>query len=233
MSDGCEFAPREGNPSDGIMPPWAQEVGGSNPLAPILKTQRKGAEISMRSSVLNPLIRNAHHARTAEWKRSALADSGGPGCASERVQPTVYKLCQMRALARVRALNSIRMTPAPMELERLEREALERAVCGAMMTQRDVCRAQVILVAADGEATLVMADRLGHSTSTIPQWRTQHGLRATAFTVCWNGIGVGLRRASRRFSHAKSFRRHARRKRRTQLSLLPRPRSPEIPPADL
>jgi transposase len=58
-------------------------------------------------------------------------------------------------------------------LTEIQREALWRVVHAETSARRDVRRAQVVLAAADGEATHAIAARLGHSTSTVVRWRTR------------------------------------------------------------
>ncbi|NIR33754.1 MAG: IS630 family transposase [Desulfuromonadales bacterium] len=61
----------------------------------------------------------------------------------------------------------------PIVLTDEERAALERMVRGAKTERRMVTRAQIILAAAEGQATTHIAARMGLTPATVSKWRTR------------------------------------------------------------
>ena len=61
-----------------------------------------------------------------------------------------------------------------------QREELVRITRAQTSSRREARRAEVILAAADGEATCAIAARLHHSTSTVVRWRKRFAQRGLA-----------------------------------------------------
>ena len=92
--------------------PWAQEVGGSNPLAPTsITTENRSASPERSNRVAEPF--------SAVRTKGAQRNGGNAGLLTVAnvaahlgvCKATVYRLCETGALAHVRVLNSIRVHP--------------------------------------------------------------------------------------------------------------------------
>lgn len=67
-----------------------------------------------------------------------------------------------------------RRSPYRIELPALERERLERRVRRQTATRREVFRAQVVLLAAEGLRNDEIAERLGTARETVSRWRKRY-----------------------------------------------------------
>jgi len=73
-----------------------------------------------------------------------------------------------------------RRSPYRIELSPLERERLERRVRRQTATQREVFRAQIVLLAAGGLRNDEVAERLGTFRETVSRWRKRYFLEGDA-----------------------------------------------------
>ena len=73
-----------------------------------------------------------------------------------------------------------RRSPYRIELSPLERERLERRVRRQTATQREVFRAQIVLLAASGLRNDEVAERLGTFRETVSRWRKRYFLEGDA-----------------------------------------------------
>jgi len=71
------------------------------------------------------------------------------------------------------AHSPLRRGPKPVAIKLVadERDALERIVRTATATQRDVLRANIVLLAAEGHANSTIAEMLGVEENTVGKWR--------------------------------------------------------------
>ena len=70
--------------------------------------------------------------------------------------------------------------PVAVKLVADERDALERVLRTATAAQRDVLRANIVLLAAEGHANAAIAEMLGVEENTVGKWRRRFAKRRVA-----------------------------------------------------
>jgi len=80
------------------------------------------------------------------------------------------------------AHSPLRRGPKPVAIQLVtdERDALERILRTATATQRDVLRASIVLLAAEGHANSAIAEMLGVEENTVGKWRRRFAKRRVA-----------------------------------------------------
>jgi len=83
------------------------------------------------------------------------------------------------------AHSSLRRGPKPVAIQLVadERDALERLLRTATAAQRDVLRAHIVLLAAEGHANSAIAEMLGVEENTVGKWRRRFAKRRIAGLV--------------------------------------------------
>lgn len=64
--------------------------------------------------------------------------------------------------------------PSPLEVSELDRAVLERRTRSKTASQRDVTRARVVLMAADGKSNNAIAEAVGIDTRYVGMWRKRN-----------------------------------------------------------